>query len=175
MNKEFKINDDLILTQVSSERLEEFFKLCQIINSQEMAYLPEMVSISTDSENTLKCLRDYESKFKHTGAPDFFILYQGDIAGVIGFHPWNKGSEVAELAFWVAPNFQRIGIASSVVSFVMSFAFKEYQLKRIELLIEPENEASLKLAIKCNLTQGEDRIEKTKEGSLTYKYFYQSL
>jgi ribosomal-protein-serine acetyltransferase len=168
-NKEIVIDKDISLEHLSINRLKEFFSLCQRINKSGMNYLPEMVKLCTDLESTHICLDDYQVKYSETEAPDFFIKLDGEIVGVIGFHPWKKESPVAEMAFWVSPESQGKGVATRAVNFLTSYSFDKFSLNKIELLIEFENTKSISLARKCGFQLGEDR----GEGTMTYKNYFQ--
>lgn len=141
-----KIDNDLSLIQVEEKYAEEFFLLAIDIKRMGMAYCPEIVEEVTSLEKSKWWLNDYFSKFQETKAPDYFILYQKRIAGVIGYAPWDEGQKWGEIGYWVAPMYQRKGIAKRAIQFVLSISKKEFGLEETRFLIEPENVASLKLA-----------------------------
>lgn len=154
-----KVSDQIELEQVTDTRKEEFLALCERINQQGMERKPDLVDKCRSLEASQLLLADYYDKFQETGAPDFFILYEGKIAGTIGYHPFDIGDKIGEVGFWIAPMFQRKGIASKSVISVLEYGLEEIELNRVELLIEPDNLPSIGLAEKCGLTKDEDKYE----------------
>lgn len=169
--KAIQIDEEITLTPIDVSKAEEFLELCIEINSENvMQYTPDIVRNCIDLKSSQDWLEDYLSKFKESAVPDFFIEYNEKIAGIIGYHPFIQTPALGELAFWVAPKYQRKSIAKRSVLGILPFTFKELKLNRIELLIEPENSASLNLAMKCDFQACLDR----KPGNKTYKVFYRN-
>lgn len=172
--KEIKIDHSLTLEQVSIEKLEKFYLLTQEIKKQGMEYMPEMITSCECMDSTKICLDNYSFKFMHTNAPDFFMVSSGEIIGVIGFHPWKNETEIAELAFWVSPKHQRKGIAFKCLNFLINYSFNNFPIKKIEVLIKPQNTRALRLVEKCGFIQGNDRVEKSNIGSTKYKSYFKN-
>ena len=61
--------------------------------------------------------------------------------------------EIAELSYWVFPPYRRRGYASRSVELVCRYAFDDLGVVRIELYIEPTNDASLRVATKAGFLQ----------------------
>ncbi len=162
-----KVDDQISLKPVNSQDSIEFFKLAKVINAGHMDYLPEIVELCVDESSARFLLADYEDKAKETGAPDFFILFEGKICGIIGFAPWDKGQYWGELGYWVAPTYQRRDIASRCVSFLINYAFNKLFLDEVRFLIEPKNKASLRLVQKLGFSEGKCFEEK----GVHYSYF----
>jgi RimJ/RimL family protein N-acetyltransferase len=59
-----------------------------------------------------------------------------------------EDSEIAELSYWVFPPYRHRGYASRAVELACRYAFDDLSVVRIELLIEPTNDASLRVACK---------------------------
>lgn len=66
------------------------------------------------------------------------------LLGAVGLMPDRPGS--AEVAYWVRPEERGKGIASRAVRAATSWAYGALDLSRVWLEIEPDNEASLRLA-----------------------------
>jgi RimJ/RimL family protein N-acetyltransferase len=62
-------------------------------------------------------------------------------------------SEIAELSYWVFPPYRRRGYASRAVELVCRHAFEDLGVVRVELYIEPTNDASLGVATKTGFVQ----------------------
>ena len=57
--------------------------------------------------------------------------------------------EIAELSYWVFPPYRRRGYATRSVELVCRYAFDNLGVVRMELSIEPTNDASLRVATKA--------------------------
>ena len=57
--------------------------------------------------------------------------------------------EIAELTYWVFPPFRRRGYATRAVEILCRHAFRDLEILRLELYIEPANVASLRVATKA--------------------------
>ena len=61
--------------------------------------------------------------------------------------------EIAELSYWVFPPYRRRGYATRSVELVCRYAFDHLGIVRVELYIEPTNDASLRVAAKAGFLQ----------------------
>ncbi len=59
------------------------------------------------------------------------------------------GREIGELSYWVFPPYQRRGYATRSAELVCRFAFDDLGMARVDVRIEPTNEASLRVAIRA--------------------------
>ncbi len=57
--------------------------------------------------------------------------------------------ETAELSYWIFPPYRRRGYATRSVELVCRYAFDNLGIVRVELYIEPTNDASLRVAAKA--------------------------
>ena len=72
-----------------------------------------------------------------------------DLIGTLGFHQWVKeGGYHARAGYDLVPGERGKGIMTEAFSAVVDYAFMEMRLNRIEVLIAPENEASIRLVKK---------------------------
>lgn len=61
--------------------------------------------------------------------------------------------EIAELSYWVFPPYRRRGYATRSVKLVCRYAFDNLGIVRMDLYIEPTNDASLRVATKAGFLQ----------------------
>ena len=95
---------------------------------------------------------DAESFINHFGTdeePVFGIYPHGEnqLVGVVGLHDHSKG--VAELGFWMAPEYRSKGLLTEAVKAVCAFGFEQLHLQRIVWKAHVGNWASRKVAWKC--------------------------
>jgi RimJ/RimL family protein N-acetyltransferase len=81
---------------------------------------------------------------------DFGIFSaDGDILyGGISINPINREHNFANVGYWVRLSQQRRGIASCAVRRIAEYGFEHLELTRLEILAEPENLASCRVAEK---------------------------
>ncbi|GAA5187369.1 hypothetical protein GCM10023322_35580 [Rugosimonospora acidiphila] len=94
---------------------------------------------STDARTALRAW-DPES----AGPVSFGVLRGSRLVAAVGLMP--SGERVAELAYWVRPGQRRQGIGSRAVTAVTRWAHEPAGVRRVWLEINPDNEASLRLA-----------------------------
>jgi RimJ/RimL family protein N-acetyltransferase len=64
----------------------------------------------------------------------------------------DEADRKAELGFWLAPTHRGQGIMTIALAQMSRWCFEEYGFARLELLVLPENEASLRLARRVGYT-----------------------
>ena len=62
-----------------------------------------------------------------------------------------RDPSVAQTGYWVLDHARRRGVATATLRLVLRFAFAELELHRVQALIEPWNEASVRVAENCGL------------------------
>ncbi|MFL5835028.1 MAG: GNAT family N-acetyltransferase [Solirubrobacteraceae bacterium] len=80
---------------------------------------------------------------------------------------------VGEVGYWVAAEARRRGVATRSVQLLAEWAFDELGLERIELLTEPENRASQRVAEAAGFTRERLlRAHREQKGTLRDFYLY---
>ncbi|MBD1576775.1 MULTISPECIES: GNAT family N-acetyltransferase [Vibrio] len=59
------------------------------------------------------------------------------------------GFNLGSLGYWVCDNFQQCGYAKEAMQALIQFCFEQLKLTRLELICDPENTVSHKLALAC--------------------------
>lgn len=77
-----------------------------------------------------------------------FVVCEAGSAEPVGFTGIGRlrDPSVAQTGYWVLAHARRRGIASATLRLVLRFAFDELELARVQALIEPWNEASIRIA-----------------------------
>lgn len=70
--------------------------------------------------------------------------YEGEevFCGLISFHSVSLGNHVAELGYWIAKGARGKGIGSTAAKMITDYGFQTMGFKRIEALVNIDNEAS---------------------------------
>jgi ribosomal-protein-alanine N-acetyltransferase len=68
------------------------------------------------------------------------------LIGRCGFHNWNKDHQRAEIGYVMEDeDYKQKGLMSEAVTTIIDFGFNSLQLNRIEALVGPSNEASIRI------------------------------
>jgi [ribosomal protein S5]-alanine N-acetyltransferase len=79
------------------------------------------------------------------------------LLGAVGLHGLDPSTGRCHAGYWVAAEARHRGIASRALGLLCGYGFDELDVKRIEVWIDPENVASLRVA---------ERVGFTREGLL---------
>ena len=74
--------------------------------------------------------------------------------------------QIAELSYWVFPRYRRRGYATRSAELVCQYAFDYLGLARVELRIEPTNDASLRVATKAGFRRQYDCRDAGRPGTV---------
>jgi ribosomal-protein-serine acetyltransferase len=75
----------------------------------------------------------------------------GELLGSIGLH-LRDGRQVGEIGYWVAPGARGRGLAAAGTLLLAAYGFTAYDLRRVELLIQPRNLRSRRAAERAGAT-----------------------
>jgi ribosomal-protein-serine acetyltransferase len=77
-----------------------------------------------------------------------FEADSGRLVGGVGLNHVSRVRRSANLGYWVADDARGGGVAVSAARSAVIWAFAQLGLQRIEILVQPENTASLRVAVK---------------------------
>jgi ribosomal-protein-serine acetyltransferase len=126
------VNDKIKLKILEPRFAEELYALSDRNRNYLREWLPwvDGTKSSDDTKNFI------ESSLKQLGENNGFncaIFYRDQIAGCIGFHNMDWGNKKASIGYWLAEEFQGEGIMTSACKNLISHAFTELKLNRIEI------------------------------------------
>jgi RimJ/RimL family protein N-acetyltransferase len=75
------------------------------------------------------------------------------VLGALGMSNFDWGDLKGEIGYWMAPEARRRGIGSRATRMLAEWAVRTLGMERIELLANPENEASQRLAERAGFTR----------------------
>ena len=87
----------------------------------------------------------------HSGYAREFGIFSadtGEVLGCVGVNQINRVHLIGNLGYWVRTTREGRGIATAAARLVARFAFAELTLARLEIVIEPHNAASRRVAEK---------------------------
>jgi len=86
----------------------------------------------------------------------------GELIGRAGFSV-RDGYELPELGFVIGEAWQRKGIAYEICSEILQYGWRNFEFEGVQVLVMPENTASLNLCRKLGFVQEEKIVEKGME------------
>lgn len=139
----YKIDEEISLRMFNEGDTEEFYNL--IISSK--AYLKEWLGWLDYYERVENAAQNIKGRLKifaeNGGYPtSFAIIYNGEIAGTIGFNDINKTNRIGTVGYWLGEKFQGKGIMTKVFQSLIEYGFKELGLNKIQVRAAVENKKS---------------------------------
>ncbi|MFK5959708.1 MAG: GNAT family protein [Lutibacter sp.] len=111
---------------------------------------------STKEQLTYKLKRIEEALSKENVNYQIFDLVEKKnkiVIGSCGFHNWIKNHERSEIGYEIHKQYQNQGYMSEAIKKVINYGFQEMNLNRIEALIDPMNENSIRIVTKNGFKQ----------------------
>ncbi|WP_413242777.1 GNAT family N-acetyltransferase [Pradoshia sp. D12] len=138
-----KVDDEVSLRLFNRDDAVEFFDLT--INSKP--YLKEWLGWLDYTKSVEDTLQNIQSRYKelieNDGYPQSFaIIYNGKIAGTIGFNEIYKANKIGVVGYWLGEEFQGNGIMTKAFKSLIDYGFNDLKLNRIEARVAVGNKKS---------------------------------
>lgn len=78
----------------------------------------------------------------------FCVMYDNQFAGLCGLKDVDMGNLKAEIGYWISPEFQNKGLATSASKALIKYAFDELALNRIQICVGTKNAKSIRVVEK---------------------------
>lgn len=164
------IDDKTELRLLDIHHAEEVFKLVDSNREHLREYMPWV-----DSTNTIEDSRSFiqNCKEKHAANAGFDtgIWYEGQLAGIIGFHSMEASINSISIGYWLGEKFVGKGIVTKSSRVLIDYAFTILKFNRIEITCEENNRKSK--AIPERLGFKKEGI--TRDGEILYGRYVNSL
>ncbi|MDA0147845.1 GNAT family N-acetyltransferase [Vibrio sp. LaRot3] len=84
----------------------------------------------------------------------FGIFRRSDdkLIGMVAINELYQTFNMASIGYWIGDDYQKQGYAKQAVDALVEFCFDILKLTRVEIVCDPENQASQRLAIACGAT-----------------------
>ncbi len=112
---------------------------------ESRAYLREWLPFVDGTKGPDDVRNFIDGGLKQFAAGDGFhagIWYQGNIAGVIGFHYFNRQNLSTSIGYWLGEKYQGKGLMTKAVSAMVDYAFNVEGLNRVEIRCATDNHKS---------------------------------
>ncbi|MFC1728636.1 GNAT family N-acetyltransferase [Nanoarchaeota archaeon] len=118
-----------------------------------------------------KFLEKTQKKRRDNIEHNFTITFGGKLVGGAGIKIDQQRKFIGEIGYFIDEAYWGKGIATVAVKLIEKYGFKDLKLKRIELVMVPENKASERVAIKVGYEK-EGLMKKSIEQQGKYKDTY---
>lgn len=126
------INEDVELKLLEVRHADELFRL----TDQNRVYLREWlpwVESTTASAQTEGYIRSSLQAFSENNGFSAGIFYRGSMAGCIGLHSIDWVNRQTSIGYWLAANYQGLGIMTSACRALIDYIFHDLSLNRVEI------------------------------------------
>lgn len=139
-----QVGSDYVLRQFTYGDTDEYYRYMK--DEEVTLYIPkECIPSSLDKT---KEEIDYSlDLFRYKRSIYWAIANKSDnkLIGSCGFNYWNRDHARAEISYDLAKEYWGRGVMTEVVRSVLSYAFSQMQLNRVEATVTPTNIGSLKV------------------------------
>ncbi|HTO99884.1 MAG TPA: GNAT family N-acetyltransferase [Anaerolineales bacterium] len=127
---------------------------------QVTRYIPDAPRSREEARDELEWFMNGHPAWPELGLWATILKADGSFIGRCGLLPWNvDGQEEVEVAYTIAREYWGRGLGSEVADGILRYAFDELRLERLISLIDPENTASQRVAVKIGM-----RLESKLDG-----------
>ncbi len=146
-------------------------KFYEILNNPNFTHFnvkPESI------EAERKWLSENQARRKNNTEWNYTILVDTEIVGAIGVKINFHRKYIGEIGYFIDEMYWGRGIATEAVRLLEDICFTKLKLTRLEILMQPENKGSEKVAIKNNyLKEGElKKVISHKDGTMKDCFLY---
>lgn len=136
-----RIDDVTELVLLDLRHADEMFELVDKNREHLGPWLP-WVDDEASSAEAKGFIRDMLYKFASGTDLVLGISHQGNLAGAIGMHDINHRIGSAEIGYWLGSEFEGKGLMTKACVAMLSYAFDELGLNRVQIRVEPANTRS---------------------------------
>jgi ribosomal-protein-serine acetyltransferase len=145
--QELLIEEGLLLKMLQQESASEIFRTIDRNRNALRTWLP-FVDHTLKAEDTELFIRSMLNAAPQKRDLIYEIRCMGKFAGLIALKeidPWNKK---AELGYWLAPDFENLGLMTKACHVLIHSAFRHLDINRLQLKAGIGNAASCRIAEK---------------------------
>jgi ribosomal-protein-alanine N-acetyltransferase len=128
------------------QRVSDAKRFFEILTHKKFPFFERPKSL----EDEIKFLKKNKNWRKKNFQHNYAILYKNKIVGGCGFKIDQHRTFSGEVGYFVDYNFQKKGIATKALKQLVKIGFNKLKLKRITLITNIRNKASIRVAEKCS-------------------------
>lgn len=146
------VDADIKLRLLVEADAQQLFALIERNRAHLRPWLP-WVDYETELQDSRRFIRRSAQRYLDNDGFDLGIHYQGQLAGIIGFHTVNWPNRQVEIGYWLGADFQGHGVMTRACRAMLDFAFHKLQLNRVSILCASGNTRSRAIPERLAFTQ----------------------
>ena len=148
--------------ELRNQRVSDAKRFFEILNNPNFEYFHVCPK---DVESEKEFLRQNAKKRKNNLEYNYAILFNGKLVGGCGIKIDQHRTFIGEIGYFLDEAFWGKGIVTKAVKILEKIGFQKLGLKRIEILMDPRNVGSEKVAIKCGYKKEGTMKKSIKDGN----------
>jgi ribosomal-protein-serine acetyltransferase len=136
-----RVDDEIQLRLIEERHAREYYALIDR-NREHLRPWMGWVDYETGIETTREFIHQRLLAFANSHALQLGAWYKGELVGSFSFNQINWSTRKTEIGYWIDEGAQGKGIATRVCRTLLSLAFDEYQLNKVEIRAAEENNRS---------------------------------
>ena len=148
--------------ELRNQRVSDAKRFFEILNNPNFKYFHVCPK---DVESEKEFLRQNAKKRKNNLAYNYAILFKGKLVGGCGIKIDQHRTFIGEIGYFLDEAFWGKGIVTKAVKILEKIGFQKLGLKRINILMDPKNLGSEKVAIKCGYKKEGTMKKSIKDGN----------
>jgi len=137
----FLIDSVTALRVLREDDASELFSLTDANRAYLRRWLP-WVDLVRSEDDSRSFLSNVTAQREEGRGPTFGILYDGALAGVVGYLPIDRVNRIGEIGYWLAERVQGRGVMTQCCRFVVRYGFLTLDLNRIQIAAGTTNRES---------------------------------
>ena len=137
----YEIDDKIKLKMLDLQDSEQLFELTVGSKDSLREWLP-FIDYTKTVDETKNFIRSTMKQFSENNGIQAGIWYEGNLAGVIGFHKIDWNNKSTSIGYWLGDKFVGNGLMTNAVKAFVNYALIDLGLNRVEIRAAVENKKS---------------------------------
>lgn len=132
------IDDKIHMKILDLYHSEELFNLVDSNRRHLREYMPWVDSVRTIKDSQT-FIQNCKNKHAANGGFDCGLWYEGEFAGVIGFHSMDSSIRSISIGYWLDKGFEGLGIITKATKLLVDYAFALAKVNRVVIKSSEKN------------------------------------
>lgn len=146
------VDEEISLRMLAVRDAEALFQLTNQSRDYLRQWLPWVNEIKT-AEDSREFIKQSFYTYAEQSGLTAGIFYKGELAGVAGFNSFDWKNGIGYIGYWLSASYQGYGIMTRAVSALISHAFDELKLNRIDIRAASDNMRSRAIPERLGFTE----------------------
>ncbi|MBL0386800.1 GNAT family N-acetyltransferase [Tumebacillus sp. ITR2] len=148
----YTLRESAELRLFEEQDAQEMYELLDRNRAHLREWLP-FVDNNRTSFDSLTFIKMARRQVSDNQGGQFAILWEGKIAGVVGFHGIDWGNRMTSIGYWLGQEYTGLGLMTLATDALCKLAFEVYNLNRVEIKVATENYKSQAVAERLGFTR----------------------